>query len=242
MGGARDQARGRPSGGSSRREARRAGRTHEEGAGRKPRERSGPGGPTIASVAALPTWKRGEPVGSPDSPHGAAFRQGLASSSSPTEDGASGGGGTGRTGTFPWPQQQEAPRHFERHLQRSECESASTSHEAEDACASPHKPKRPRSSMTAGRSRRDTRGRTFSGPSCTEAALSMMPDQTGGAGQSPNGRVGKWCCQGLASRARPDYFRPVRDDWTMVWPSRRSRSSMKRGRARYFSRIEVRSA
>ena len=112
MVGARDQARGRPSGGSSRREARRAGRTWEEGAVRKPRRPSGPGGPSIASVAALPTWEPGEPVGSPDSPHGAAFRQGLASSSSPTEDGASEGRGAGRAGAGPWSQQQEAPRHL----------------------------------------------------------------------------------------------------------------------------------
>ncbi len=52
----------------------------------------------MASVAALPTWEPGEPVGSPDSPHGAAPRQGLASSSSPPEDGASEGRGTGRAG------------------------------------------------------------------------------------------------------------------------------------------------
>ena len=37
----------------------------------------------------------------------------------------------------------------------------------------------------------------------------------------------------------PDHFLRDRADWTIVRPSRPSRSSMKRGRFRYFSRIEA---
>ena len=93
--GARDQAGGRPSGGSSRREALRDGRTHGEGAGRTPRGPSGPGGPPIASAAALPlpTWPPEGLAGSPESPHGADFMQGLGSSPARSGGWASGGRG-----------------------------------------------------------------------------------------------------------------------------------------------------
>ena len=72
-----DQAMAVPSGGSSRREARRAGRMHREEEGRRLSEAWGRMCPIIESVAVFPTGLTDGELGRPESPHGAEFKQGL---------------------------------------------------------------------------------------------------------------------------------------------------------------------
>ena len=108
-----NQATTEPSGGSSRREARRAGRMHRE-----EERKSRPGVPAsrcpfIESVATLARRPADGELGSPESPQGAEFKQGPVSASVPCGiDLGADGGAVVSVG----PQQQDDPRHLA-HLQ-----------------------------------------------------------------------------------------------------------------------------
>jgi len=109
-----NQATTRPSGGSSMREARRAGRMHREKEGKSRPGVPGRTRPIIESVATLPRGPTDGELGSPESPQGAEFKQGPASASLPCGIGS---GADGRAVVSVGPQQQEDPRHFGPHLQ-----------------------------------------------------------------------------------------------------------------------------
>jgi hypothetical protein len=78
-------------------------------------------GPSAATLADDPT---GAEVGKTGSRQGSEFRQGFSTRSS-GDFGANSAFGLGAGLDFREPQQQEAPRHFEPHLQASACEAAS---------------------------------------------------------------------------------------------------------------------
>ena len=109
-----NQATTRPSGGSSMRAARRAGRMHREEEGKSRPGVPGRTRPIIESVATLPRRPTDGELGSPESPQGAEFKQGPLSASRPCGIGS---GADGRAVVSVGPQQQEDPRHFGPHLQ-----------------------------------------------------------------------------------------------------------------------------
>lgn len=123
-----DQAMAVPSGGSSRREERRAGRTHREEVVRRLSDDRGRMYPIIESVAVFQTGLTDSELGRPESPHGVEFKQGLGlASSGPSPEGGVGG----RTFVFRGPQQHEAWRHIGPQLQPWACSSASNSDDDE---------------------------------------------------------------------------------------------------------------
>jgi len=159
------QVTARRSGGSSSREARRAGRMHRGGEGRSRPAASGRECPQMARVAVSPKGPADEALGNPESPHGAEFRHGLeAARAGP----AAGTGAGGKTFVPRGPQQQDAPRHRLPHSQWCAWSSVSMAAdgETEDAPASARHP-RTSTSTAAGNSRRTSlcvqeyRGRGF---------------------------------------------------------------------------------
>lgn len=100
------------SGGSSRREARSAGRTQRAWGGRRRPVTAGTRGPHMASAAALPKEPAEGALGKPESLHGAEFRHRPESARAGTSAGADGVPAFAGRG----PQQQVEPRHVP-HLQ-----------------------------------------------------------------------------------------------------------------------------
>lgn len=122
----RNQTKASGLGGFSRREARRGGRTHREEGEVSESIATGMGCPKSMSVADL--QKRvGSPegtLGSPDSPQGAALRQGVVSAKGSAAVGAAIGGVGGVAFDFRGLQQHEWPRQRSPHLQLCASDSA----------------------------------------------------------------------------------------------------------------------
>jgi hypothetical protein len=117
-----NQTKTRRSGGFSRREARRGGRTKRGGKGNCRPTVSGRGRSHIASVAVFSTGPTEGGVGSPGSLHGAyVIHKFISALVCLAAGGEAGGGSFDPCG----PQQQDGPRHPGPHLQLRVCGSAS---------------------------------------------------------------------------------------------------------------------
>ena len=136
------------SGGSSRLEARRGGRTQRGEGGRSRPVAWGDKCPHRASIANLPVGAADGALGSPGSPHGAAFRHGPPSR---LVGGGLGAGDGVRKPDSRGPQQQDAPLHRVPHLQWCACPTASKD-ETEEAAATG--PPAPNTNTAAGSKRR----------------------------------------------------------------------------------------
>ncbi len=117
-----NQARMRRSGGFSRREARRGGKTRRGGKGNCRPTVSGRGRSHVASAAVFSTGPTEGGVGSPGSLHGAHSTHKFLSALACLGTGEEAGGGTFHSCG---PQQQDGPRHLGTHLQLRVCGSAS---------------------------------------------------------------------------------------------------------------------